>query len=62
MSIKNLTTINPVRYQKDKRGNLIPVFRAGQLDKNKYAKLTPHERHNKEQLGNKDYKPPEKDK
>lgn len=62
MSTQRLKTNQPVRYEKDKKGNLIPIFRGGQLDRNKYAKLTPQEKHNKTQIGKDKYTPPPEDK
>lgn len=61
MAIKKLISNQPVRYIETKDGKKIPVYRAGQLDTNKHARLTPHEKHNKAQLGRgKRYKPPPK--
>jgi hypothetical protein len=64
MAIKNTMTLKPVRYKKDKKGNLIPVYRSGQRDTNKYAKLTPREKRDARHVNDKGYDPtkPQKEK
>jgi hypothetical protein len=57
MSVKNLTTVKPVRVILDKKGRPINVMRGGILDNNKYARKTPMEKHMEAQLGKQDYNP-----
>jgi len=57
MAVKNMMTLEPVRYKTDRKGNKIPVYRAGIRDTNKHAKKTPSEIRHEENLGNKKYKP-----
>lgn len=59
MTFKNTITIKPTHYITDKKGKKIAVFRAGVRDTNKYAKLTPREKRDEANIGNKDYKPDE---
>ncbi|RKZ94132.1 MAG: hypothetical protein DRQ40_06455 [Gammaproteobacteria bacterium] len=57
MSIKNLSTIKPVRYKLDKKGNKIAIFRGGITHTNKYDKKTPKELEREANMNNPDYKP-----
>jgi len=57
MAIKQMTTVKPVRYKKDKKGNLIPVYRAGWKDTNKYAKKSARQQRDEANIGNKNYDP-----
>ena len=57
MAIKNTMTIKPVRYKKDRKGNKIPVYRAGIRDNNKYAKLTPREQRDNRHIDDENYDP-----
>ncbi len=57
MAVKNMMSIKPVRYKKDKKGNLIPVYRAGYRDTNKYAKKSPRQKRDEANIGNKNYNP-----
>lgn len=57
MATKKLITISPTKVIRDKKGNPINVYRAGIKDTNKYARKTPSEIRNEENMGNKDYKP-----
>ena len=51
MAFKNLISNQPTSVRLDKKGNPINIYRGGIRDTNKYAKKTPHERHNEKQLG-----------
>ena len=57
MSIKQLTTLKPVRYKTDKKGNRIAVFRGGIKHTNKYDKKSPKELQREANMGNKKYDP-----
>ena len=53
--MKKMITIKPVRYQKDSKGNLIPVYRQGYRETNKYAKKTPQQIEDEKHIGDKNY-------
>lgn len=57
MSIKQLISIKPVRFKLDRKGNKIPVYRAGYRDTNKYAKKSARQKRDEANIGNKDYNP-----
>lgn len=57
VAVKQLRTIEPTHFQRDKKGNLIPVYRGGIQDTNKYANKTPFERQIDKNMGNPNYKP-----
>ena len=56
MSVRQLITIEPVGYKVDKKGNKIPIYRAGTRDTNKYAKRTKREQEMIDNIGNRNYK------
>lgn len=57
MATKRLITVKPVRIKTDKKGKPIAVYRQGYLDKNKYARLTPGEKADREHLDDHGYVP-----
>ncbi len=57
MSIKQLSTIKPVRYNIDKLGRRIAVFRGGIMHTNKYDRKSKKELEREANLGNANYKP-----
>ncbi len=57
MTVKSTMTIKPTHYITDKKGKKIAVFRGGQRDTNKYAKLTPREKRDNRHIDDKNYDP-----
>lgn len=57
MSTKRLISIKATRTKLDKNGKPINVYRGGLLDRNKYARLTPSEKADREHLNDPGYVP-----
>ena len=57
MAVKQMRTMKPVRFIIDKKGNKIPIYRAGSRDTNRYAKKSPSEKRNEANIGNRNYDP-----
>lgn len=59
MAIKNMITIKPTRMKVASDGSLIPVYRRGYKDTNKYAKKSARQQRDEANIGNSTYNPDE---